>query len=91
MCRALRGDAEFGPWMLEDPEMLGVDGFGESAVAIKMCVKTHPLKRWQVKRELLRRIKHKFDELGIEIPFPHRTVFLHRADDGQKPPASDAA
>jgi small-conductance mechanosensitive channel len=38
-------------------------------------VKTHPLKRWPVRRELLRRIKRRFDELGIEIPFPHRTVY----------------
>jgi small conductance mechanosensitive channel len=42
---------------------------------IKFVVKTHPLKRWPVRRELLRRIKRRFDELGIEIPFPHRTVY----------------
>jgi small conductance mechanosensitive channel len=74
----LRQDAEFGPLVLDDAEMLGVDNLGDSAVLIKMCVKTQPLKRWAVKRELLRRIKHRFDELDIEIPFPHRTVFLRQ-------------
>jgi small conductance mechanosensitive channel len=80
VARRLRADAEFGPLVLDDPEMLGVDNLGDSAVLIKMCVKTQPLKRWAVKRELLRRIKHKFDELGIEIPFPHRTIYLRHTD-----------
>jgi small conductance mechanosensitive channel len=80
VARELRNDSAFGPFILGDPEMLGVDSFGDSAVLIKMCIKTQPLKRWAVKRELLRRVKHKFDELGIEIPFPHRTLFLREAE-----------
>jgi small conductance mechanosensitive channel len=40
-------------------------------------LKTVPLGQWAVKRELLRRIKKRFDELDIEIPFAHRTV-IHR-------------
>jgi small conductance mechanosensitive channel len=83
----LRRDAEFGPLVLGDPEMLGVDNLGDSSVLIKMCLKTQPLKRWAVKRELLRRIKHRFDELGIDIPFPHRTVYLRQADDKPRPTA----
>jgi len=77
--KELRDDPAFGHLILEDPEMLGVDGFGDSAVVIKFFLKTRPLQQWPVKRELLRRIKHRFDELGIEIPFPHRTVY-HRHD-----------
>ncbi len=79
--RGLRQDATFGPLILEDAEMLGVDAFGDSAVAIKFFIKTRPLKQWLVKRELLRRIKRRFDELGIEIPFPHHTVY-HRHEAG---------
>jgi small conductance mechanosensitive channel len=74
----LRQDPEFGPFVLDAAEMLGVDNLGDSAVVVKMCVKTQPLKRWAVKRELLRRVKRRFDELGIEIPFPHRTVLLRQ-------------
>lgn len=74
---SMRDDEAFAPLIIEDAEMLGVDAFGDSAVVIKFLVKTRPLKQWAVKRELLRRIKNRFDELGIEIPFPHRTVY-HR-------------
>jgi len=77
LARDMRNEPEFGPLILEDPEMLGVDAFTDSAVIIKFLVRTRPLKQWIVKRELLRRIKNRFDELGIEIPFPHRTVY-HR-------------
>jgi small conductance mechanosensitive channel len=61
--------------------MLGVDALTDSAVTIKLLVRTLPLSQWTVKRELLRRIKNRFDELGIEIPYPHRTVY-HRGLDG---------
>lgn len=78
--KELRRDPDFRGMILEMPEMLGVDEFGDSAVVIKFFMKTKPLKQWTVRREMLRRIKRKFDELGIEIPFPHRTVY-HRVED----------
>ena len=77
----LRSDEEFGELVLADPEMLGVDSFTESAVMVKFMLKTRPLKQWAVKRELNRRIKNKFDELGIEMPYPQRTIH-YRAEDG---------
>jgi small-conductance mechanosensitive channel len=57
--------------------MLGVDELAKSAVVVKFFIKTKPLQQWAVKRELLRRIKNKFDELDIEIPFPHLMLY-HR-------------
>ncbi len=72
-------DLKYGELLLDRAEILGVDKFGDSAVVVKLMVKTRPLKQWEVKRELLRRIKNRFDELGIEIPFPHRTVY-HRGE-----------
>jgi small conductance mechanosensitive channel len=85
--RGLRRDPEFGPLILEDPVMLGVDALNESSVQIKFYFKTRPLRQWPVKREMLRRIKNTFDELGIEIPYPHRTI-VHRYEGaaGQTPP-----
>jgi small conductance mechanosensitive channel len=71
----IRKDPYFGKLTLEDLEMLGVDDFGESQVTIKCRIKTLPIKQWEVARELRRRIKNRFDELGIEIPFPHRTLY----------------
>ncbi|HWG46045.1 MAG TPA: mechanosensitive ion channel domain-containing protein [Gemmataceae bacterium] len=82
--RELRQDATFGPLILDDPEMLGVDGLADSSVVLKFFMKTLPLQQWTVKREMLRRIKNKFDALGIEIPFPHQTVY-HRYE--TPPPA----
>ncbi len=78
--KEMRSDPAYRLLILEDPTMLGVDNFADSAIVITFFIKTLPLQQWTVKRELLRRIKNKFDELGIEIPFPHRTLY-HRSDD----------
>jgi small-conductance mechanosensitive channel len=77
----LRKDPIFGSLIIDNPEMLGVDGLGDSGVLIKMLMKTRPLQQWKVKREMLRRIKQRFDELDIEIPFPQQTV--HHFFDGE--------
>lgn len=73
---ALRQDGLFQSLILEDPQVLGVDQLGDWAVVIRMSLKTRPGRQGEVKRELLRRIKRRCDELGIEIPFPQRTVWL---------------
>ncbi len=78
----LRNDPEYGPLILEPATMLGVDQFGESAIVIRFFLKTRPLRQWPVKRELLRRIKKRFDELGIEIPYPSRTLHMRVAGSG---------
>lgn len=77
ICTQITSDKDFSPLIIGEMDMLGVDKFAESAVVIKFLVKTQPLKQWIVKRELLRRIKNRFDELGIELPYPHVTVY-HR-------------
>ncbi len=76
LANELKQDKEFGKYIVGEPEMLGVDEFADSAVVIRFLVTTKPLKQWMIKRELLRRIKNAFDERGIEIPFPHRTVYI---------------
>lgn len=76
----LRRDEKFGPLITDDAEMLGVDSLAESGITIRFFVKTRPLKQWAVRRELLRRIKRRFDQLAIEIPFPHRTVYHHQVE-----------
>jgi small-conductance mechanosensitive channel len=49
--------------------------FADSAVVIKARFKTKPIKQWRVGREFNRRLKKRFDELNIEIPFPHITFY----------------
>jgi small conductance mechanosensitive channel len=75
LCTEISTDKKFGPLIIGHMDMLGVDKFAESAIIVKFLVKTQPLKQWIIKRELLRRIKNRFDELDIEIPFPHLTIY----------------
>jgi small conductance mechanosensitive channel len=72
--------------ILEPIDIAGVNQFGNSAVAIRMRSKTRPGEQWGIRRELLRRIKLRFDELGIEIPYPHQTLYFGVGKDGTAPP-----
>lgn len=60
-------------------EVMGVDKFGDSAVIIQARIKTLPIQQWTVGREMNRRIKRKFDEVGIEMPFPSRSIYWGEA------------
>lgn len=82
----LKQDTMFGPYIIDDPEMLGVDSIKDAAVMLRLMIKTRTFKQWAVKREMLRRIKRRFDELGIELPHPHRMI-LHRHELGVGEPA----
>jgi small conductance mechanosensitive channel len=72
-------DEKYKPLILAPLDVLGVDQFGDSAVVIKARFKTVPIQQWTVGREMNRRMKKKFDELGIEIPFPHRSIYWGEA------------
>lgn len=82
----MRREPAFAADILEPLEVLGLDQFAESAVIIKARIKTKPIKQWGVGREFNRRMKKRFDELGIEIPFPHRTIYLGVDKRGEAPP-----
>ncbi|SPP65261.1 mechanosensitive ion channel family protein [Nitrospira lenta] len=82
----LRRDPRFTNDVLEPMEMLGVDQFADSAVIIKCRIKTEPLKQWSIGREMNRRIKNTFDAKGIEIPFPHQTIYWGEPKKGTPPP-----
>jgi small conductance mechanosensitive channel len=71
----LEGEEPYKSAILEPMQILGVEQFKESEIVIRTIVKTVPLKQWEVSRELRRRIKNRFDEKGIQIPFPHRVLF----------------
>ena len=77
----LRTDPEFGPWVTNDPVMLGVDRFTESGIIIKLIIETLPDKMFPVRREMLRRIKNEFDKVGIEISVPYRMLVQPTADE----------
>lgn len=62
--------------ILEEPEIWGVEDFGDNAIAIRLVVKTEPGEQWATSREVRRRIKYAFDREGIVIPFPQRVVWM---------------
>ena len=74
--KEMRADKKFGPLMVDDVEIFGVGDFADSAVNIKGRLKTKPIKQWDVGREYRRRLKYRFDAEGIEIPFPHRSIYF---------------
>lgn len=82
----IQADAEYGKWILEPLEVLGVDQLGASEVVIKARLKTVPAKQWVVGREFKRRMKQRFDERGIEIPFPQTSLSFGEDKQGQAIP-----
>ena len=83
----MQADEEFGPLILEPLQVLGLDSFGASSVNIRVRLKTLPIQQWAVRREFQRRMKRVFDERGIEIPFPHQTVYFGVDKSGRAPAA----
>ncbi len=72
----LKNDDEFGHFILDNIEIYGLDQFGDSALVIKGRIKTYPGKQFFVGREYNKRIKEVFDDKGIEIPFPHMSLYF---------------
>ena len=72
----LRTNSELKHNILSDIEILGVDGFEDSAVSVLVRIKTQPSMQWAVGREFNKRLKETFDARNIEIPFPQRTVHI---------------
>ncbi|MCZ6713954.1 MAG: mechanosensitive ion channel, partial [Deltaproteobacteria bacterium] len=81
LAREMRKDENYGPDIIDEPLMLGVDDFGDAAVVIKFMMKTKPDKMFPVRREMLRRIKNRFEQEGIEIPIPKRMIVQQPAND----------
>jgi small conductance mechanosensitive channel len=74
------------------PEVVGVAALADSAVQIRVMLRTQPGLQWEVGREFMRRAKNRLDQEGIEIPFPQRTVHVrHHGPDGARiaPPADE--
>ena len=72
----LAADSKFASMITAPLEVLGVQDFADSAVIIRVMFTTQPVKQWTVGREFRRRVKNTFDAKGIEIPFPHTTIYL---------------
>jgi small conductance mechanosensitive channel len=85
VAKEMRADPVFGPKLLDDLEIAGVERWDSSAVTLRCRFKVVPLEQWAVRREFLRRLKQAFDRAGIEIPYPHLTVYAGAGKDGTAP------
>ena len=77
--------------IIAEPEFWGVERFGADGVALRLVVKTEPTEQWAIARDLRGRIKKEFDSLGIEIPFPQRTVWQRTVGDTATATTTNAA
>ncbi len=81
----MKADEHIGHKILEPLEVAGVEKWDDSAVILRCRFKVLPLEQWGVRREFLRRLKDTFDQNGIEIPYPHMTLYAGQSKDGSAP------
>jgi len=65
--------------IVDSPQVQGVTELADSSVSIRIIVPTIPGEQWAVERELRRRLKYALDLAGIEIPYPRRVIYQHKA------------
>ena len=80
-------DPDCGQYLIEAPQILGVEDFGENSIQIALLIKTETGKQFEAGREYRRRLKPAFDRAGISIPFPKRSIWFENTLP-PKPPAS---
>ncbi|KPQ26018.1 MAG: Small-conductance mechanosensitive channel [Halomonas sp. HL-48] len=84
----LKASEEHGHKLLEEMTVAGVIALADNSVNIRVVIKTTPGDQWGVGRAYNRLVKLRFDEAGIEIPFPHTTLYFGENKDGSAPPAN---
>ncbi|MFG6138838.1 mechanosensitive channel protein [Halomonas sp. B23F22_10] len=84
----LSNDEEIKPCLLEPLEVAGVIALADSSVNIRVRLMTTPGDQWAVGRAYNRLVKLHFDAAGIEIPFPHTTLYFGADKEGGAPPAN---
>ncbi|MDX5364372.1 MAG: mechanosensitive ion channel [Pseudazoarcus pumilus] len=84
----LRADPDHGVNILGDLEVHGVTALADSSVNIRVRIKTQPGTQAPTGRAYNRLVKRHFDAAGIEIPFPHMTVYFGEDKQGKAPAAN---
>ncbi|MCM3759271.1 mechanosensitive ion channel family protein [Alkalihalobacillus oceani] len=65
------------PTIKEGPNVIGVQGLGDSDVVLRIIAKTENMAQWAVERKLRKELKEELDANNIEIPFPHQ-VYIEK-------------
>ncbi|MEM1431401.1 MAG: mechanosensitive ion channel domain-containing protein [Pseudomonadota bacterium] len=82
----LRADPDLEPHIIGDLEWFGLNAFGPSELVMRARIKTVPGQQWGIGRAYNAIVKAIFDERGIEIPFPHQTLYFGEDKAGAAPP-----
>ncbi|OHV07858.1 mechanosensitive channel protein [Kushneria phosphatilytica] len=85
---ALKADENLAPNILEDMTVPGVVALADSSVNIRIMIKCAPGTQWGIGRAFNKLVKEHFDAAGIEIPFPHTTLYFGQDKNGGAPPAN---
>ena len=80
--REMAEDQALAPDIITPLEVQGLQSLDDSAVVIRARIRVSAGTQWGMKREFNRRLKNRFDELGIEIPFPQRTITFGEGEGG---------
>jgi len=72
--REMAEDPTLGPNIITPLVAQGVQSLDDSAVIIRAKMRVTAGTQWGMKRAFNHRMKNRFDELGIEIPFPQRAI-----------------
>ncbi|MDJ0659922.1 MAG: mechanosensitive ion channel family protein [Crocosphaera sp.] len=76
VAEAMAKDRQWRQYIVDKPEILGVDNFAERGLIIRVWIKTKPLKQWDVSREFRRRLKNEFDQQGLPLPVPQQKIWF---------------
>ncbi|MGK7882096.1 MAG: mechanosensitive ion channel family protein [Crocosphaera sp.] len=76
VAEAMAEDRQWRDFIIDQPEILGIDNFEQRGLIIKVWIKTKPLKQWLVSREFRRRLKIEFDKQGLPLPVPQQKIWF---------------
>jgi small conductance mechanosensitive channel len=82
----LRKDPDHARELIGPLEWHGLTEFGDSAVMLRARLRTRPGSQWAIGRAYNEAVKRRFDAAGVEIPFPHMTVWFGEDKAGVAPP-----
>jgi moderate conductance mechanosensitive channel len=64
----LQADPELGQYILEPPQIVGINAISVTGVTFRVMIKTEPLQQWNLERAARLRIRRAFREHGIAVP-----------------------
>lgn len=76
-------DPAWSAQVVEPPELWGVEEMGADALVVRMVVRTRPLKKSEVARELRVRIRRALDDAGIRLSLPGQSLWIHEGNLGR--------